>query len=247
MMVAAPASAATCSNGIETRQEIRTLSSDQLTKFVYALHVMQQQPAPGQPSAYDKFVKIHLDESALVHNTADFLPWHRAFLLEFEHALQKIVPTVTIPYWDVALDAQTPELSPVFGASEFGGNGNGPDGTLTDGPFATWAPLYPTQHLLTRDWSPGPTTIYPFVDDSSIAARQAAATSSFALTQALQLAHGLVHNNIGGDMETMDSPNDPLFWMLHAYLDKVWADWQRRPRRTPRPTQARTPTARRLA
>jgi tyrosinase len=22
------------------------------------------------------------------------------------------------------------------------------------------------------------------------------------------------------------SPNDPAFWMVHAFVDKLWADWQ---------------------
>jgi hypothetical protein len=29
---------------------------------------------------------------------------------------------------------------------------------------------------------------------------------------------------MGGDA----SPNDPIFWLHHCMLDKVWADWQER-------------------
>ena len=41
--------------------------------------------------------------------------------------------------------------------------------------------------------------------------------------------HGLAHFMIGGkngDFSGMMSPNDPFFWLHHAYLDKVWNDWQ---------------------
>ncbi len=24
------------------------------------------------------------------------------------------------------------------------------------------------------------------------------------------------------------SPNDPVFWLHHAFIDKLWAEWQRR-------------------
>ena len=24
----------------------------------------------------------------------------------------------------------------------------------------------------------------------------------------------------------MTSPNDPLFWLHHCYIDKLWAEWQ---------------------
>jgi hypothetical protein len=40
--------------------------------------------------------------------------------------------------------------------------------------------------------------------------------------------HALVHNEIGGDLSTMYSPNDPIFYLHHCFIDKVWADWQKR-------------------
>jgi hypothetical protein len=27
-------------------------------------------------------------------------------------------------------------------------------------------------------------------------------------------------------MGTSASPADPLFWLHHAFIDKIWADWQ---------------------
>ena len=41
--------------------------------------------------------------------------------------------------------------------------------------------------------------------------------------------HGLIHFAVGGkkgDFSGMMSPNDPFFWLHHAYLDKIWNDWQ---------------------
>ena len=35
------------------------------------------------------------------HNAPAFLPWHRAFLLEFEREMQKIDPRVALPYWRI--------------------------------------------------------------------------------------------------------------------------------------------------
>ncbi|KAJ1343786.1 hypothetical protein BSLG_001678 [Batrachochytrium salamandrivorans] len=43
------------------------------------------------------------------------------------------------------------------------------------------------------------------------------------------LPHGVVHNQIGGDcgdMGGMYSANDPLFFMHHAMVDRIWARWQ---------------------
>jgi hypothetical protein len=39
--------------------------------------------------------------------------------------------------------------------------------------------------------------------------------------------HGEVHVWVGGDMANpATSPNDPLFFLHHAFVDKVFSDWQ---------------------
>jgi tyrosinase len=43
---------------------------------------------------------------------------------------------------------------------------------------------------------------------------------------ALEGPHGWVHNAVGGTMGSSTSPADPLFWLHHAFIDKLWADWQ---------------------
>ena len=40
--------------------------------------------------------------------------------------------------------------------------------------------------------------------------------------------HADVHIFIRGDMETMSSPNDAIFYMHHANVDRLWNRWQRR-------------------
>jgi hypothetical protein len=39
--------------------------------------------------------------------------------------------------------------------------------------------------------------------------------------------HAQVHDMIGGDMSTMYSPNDPMFFLHHSNIDRLWAEWQR--------------------
>jgi tyrosinase len=54
------------------------------------------------------------------------------------------------------------------------------------------------------------------------------ANAGFAAFQtALERPHGWVHNAVGGTMATGDSPADPLFWLHHAFVDKIWDDWQK--------------------
>lgn len=41
--------------------------------------------------------------------------------------------------------------------------------------------------------------------------------------------HNIVHYCIGGtdgDMQTYHSPNDPLFFLHHSFIDKLWNKWQ---------------------
>lgn len=51
--------------------------------------------------------------------------------------------------------------------------------------------------------------------------------------------HNRVHVWVSGRMATGVSPppptppNDPVFWLHHAFIDKLWADWQKRHPRSP--------------
>lgn len=47
-----------------------------------------------------------------------------------------------------------------------------------------------------------------------------------ALTEDL---HNLVHRYVYGNFVTSSSPNDPVFWMHHAQIDRMWTIWQERP------------------
>jgi tyrosinase len=38
--------------------------------------------------------------------------------------------------------------------------------------------------------------------------------------------HNRVHVWVGGNMLLMTSPDDPVFFLHHCFIDKVWADWQ---------------------
>jgi hypothetical protein len=47
-------------------------------------------------------------------------------------------------------------------------------------------------------------------------------------------AHAAVHIAIGGTMNSSSSPADPIFFLHHANLDRIWAEWQQKnPRSNP--------------
>jgi tyrosinase len=58
-----------------------------------------------------------------------------------------------------------------------------------------------------------------------------AATPSFRNTVEGWIGPGLhnrVHVWVGGDMDPGTSPNDPVFFLHHCNVDRIWASWQQR-------------------
>ena len=56
----------------------------------------------------------------------------------------------------------------------------------------------------------------------------------------LEAIHGNVHNAVGGDMATAHSPSDPLFFLHHANIDRLWAQWERSPKAAEPPNATTT-------
>jgi tyrosinase len=50
--------------------------------------------------------------------------------------------------------------------------------------------------------------------------------------------HNLVHRSVGGTMMQACSPNDPVFFLHHCNVDRLWARWQKR-----NPTQSYLPSS----
>jgi len=150
-----------------------------------------------------------------------FLPWHRAYLYGFEMALRDIDPDVTLPFWDWTHD---PGIPPAFDAAKL------PDGNAN--------PLYsaridvdksradPPRHGVTsRD--PDPTQPLPSKDeiDKVLGVN---GWSRFTSDMEGQL-HDRVHGWVGGDMGQVDwAAYDPIFWVHHCQVDRLWWVWQTR-------------------
>jgi hypothetical protein len=48
-----------------------------------------------------------------------------------------------------------------------------------------------------------------------------------AFSQLVEAHHNEAHDMVGGDMaDPRVSPSDPIFWLLHAYYDHVFATWE---------------------
>jgi tyrosinase len=232
----APAVAAACAK-VTQRREWRQLSDPEQAAYIAAVKAAQLRQSPTQPSVYDKLVQMHVLLSAQIHSVAAFLPWHRFYLFLFEKVLQKVSgnPDLFVPYWNWALDSQTPDLAEIWGdneQTEFGRDGDpAADFCVSSGAFRGWKPMYPTPHCLRRKWTE-PGRIGALYSPENLMAAASTAVNYAAFRPSIEGApHASVHINIGGavgDMAMMHSPNDPVFFLHHAYVDFLWAQWQKR-------------------
>jgi tyrosinase len=184
------------------------------------------------------------------HNGPAFFPWHRQYILQFEKDLQSIDPSVTLPYWDWTAPATDKNSSP-FTADFLGNDGESapPDkpedaGKVVDGPFAHDGPNHWTINVKDEPQDPdyldrGFGRISGSERLPTVVQLQRAMSiiyydgpvwklgSPGFRTAAEVTLHNLVHRWVNGAMVRMTSPNDPVFWLHHANIDRLWGDWQR--------------------
>lgn len=183
------------------------------------------------------------------HMGPAFLPWHREFLLRFESDLQKISPNIVLPYWDWATDAALKDStkSPIWRNDFMGGNGNpANDFIVEEGPFAAgkWEVLDEEGNLAgslkrnfrgndhsltlpTREDVRKVLLVTPYdAPDWNMTSNPSFRNQLEGFINGPQL-HNLVHVWVGGHMGYVPTaPNDPVFFLHHANVDRIWAMWQ---------------------
>ncbi|KAG8745121.1 hypothetical protein FRC10_008732 [Ceratobasidium sp. 414] len=202
---------------------------------------------------YDDWTYLHVDSNVKTHITALFFPWHRWYLDAFERAMKTNCGfNGTMPYWNWGMDAADFSKSPIFDADPVYGIGTWGkkenDWHITDGAFNESVRAYPVPHIIRRQWTPQPfgvNLIFPFeYPDKKLFANETATHKNmqhmidnfrgdsdafFGAMEGVraQGVHNAVHLSIGGDMsDPSPTPSDPLFWLHHGMLDRVFAMWQ---------------------
>ncbi|TPX13319.1 uncharacterized protein E0L32_006292 [Thyridium curvatum] len=174
----------------------------------------------------------------IAHGKAAFFSWHRRFISVYEQYLKdKCTYTGALPYWDWTLDWENLPGSPIFSAvAGFGGNGDhtAPKGVgdghcVTDGPFADLHPLFYGSTLRPHCLSRGFTDFHG--RNASPAVVQEVLGSADYETFFLAVEngpHNVAPNGIRGDFYSFTAPYDPIFYLHHAQLDRLWFLWQRK-------------------
>ncbi|MEP7180067.1 MAG: tyrosinase family protein [Pseudonocardiales bacterium] len=91
--------------------------------------------------------------------------------------------------------------------------------TDRDIPAALSDPALLASWSVARDWNPD------LMPDQAEVDAATGKKSYTAFQRTLESVHGAVHNAVGGTMAGPDSPADPLFFLHHANIDRIWARW----------------------
>ncbi|KAK0623697.1 hypothetical protein B0T14DRAFT_536537 [Immersiella caudata] len=238
LLLCAPTNAQPCTNPAK-RRAWHTLNNIEKTEYLDAELCLMNKPArlglPGAKTRFDELQAIHQLQAYATHHVGAFLPFHRLMMLAHETALRtECGYTGYQPYWQEQLDAgkfsQSVLFDPVYG---FGGDGSRTTGCITTGPFANYTnslgPGYEiTNHCINRRISDAMSARSSQANVGNCLAKPDFGTAWPCIEDA---PHGGGHGGVGGQMiNGVSSPGDPIFYLHHTWLDKVFWDWQARDR-----------------
>ncbi len=223
-----------------TRKDANTLTSSERAEFVNAVLTLKE------TGIYDQFVLRHANAVMdAIHRAPAFLPWHRRFIWDFERELQRVSnnPDLGLPYWNWP---QGGENASMWDDDLLGGNGDQFTRIVNSGPFRSgewtivnrsgvatgplrrafgqesWAASLPTQQEIEAVLAVTPYDVLPWNTGSDPSFRNQ--LEGFRGPNLHNRGHGWV----GGSMLPMTSPNDPVFFLHHCMVDKLWHEWQLR-------------------
>lgn len=224
---------------LRTRRDIREVeqSPEELKNLRHAFFMLRKQPPtcddPSATSEYDCWAAYHNNfiDYGCRHLSDLFWPWHRYHLVEFEKALRRSDPVhpervanVTLPYWNWS-QAPSGNNFPVglekelLAPSEFYPE-DCPDPANCVNPL--WAP---NRRSVTACQAIKEACVKEALDlrTWSTFAGGDNAASAFEL-QAHNFMHSRYINGLMGSPST--AARDPIYWLFHAYIDRVWDQWQ---------------------
>jgi len=186
-------------DGLVTRPSWGTFKNGpNFQSFVDAIKTMRDNTNSNDINSWVYWANIH--ENHCPHGIPYFLAWHRGYVYLFEMQLKKVAKNsaLQLPYWDYYTDPNMPE--------DFTNN------------------EYPSLYVDNRRSTNvrNALTLDPFQD--AIKNFQRGRVNAFEPSVESK-PHNPVHNLIGGWMPTMQSPRDPIFWLHHGNIDRLWVAW----------------------
>ena len=216
---------------VRIRKDANQLGPAERDRFTTALGKLNNEGA----GLFKDFREMHRLLVALMqaHGNPGFLPWHRAYLLDLERELQRIDPSVTLPYW--RFDRPAPN---VFTADFMGDSGVGDTVVFsganllrqwqTDGvPGITRDPGFDVQAATANVISEASTLGLGGDRPNAVFDGGPSPAAGFDLMEFNP--HGNAHTSFVPPSwlrSAGTAPRDPVFFLLHCNVDRLWARWQ---------------------
>ena len=188
------------------------------------VHGIGPAPPPGAPASPQW--------NTCQHGHWWFLPWHRMYLIFFERIIRRLSgnPSFSLPFWDYTAGTAPGNVyparalplifrQPTVGNPLFIPNRNAAlnaGGTMAASTVSTAAAMASLVFA-------GPTG-----SSNSFGSQQIAAPNHGAVPHGLleTTPHDSVHVAIGGFMGSFGTAaRDPIFWMHHCNIDRLWNHW----------------------
>lgn len=201
-------------------------------------------PGPGKGVYVKDFVDMHVSGAYnSEHGDTHFLPWHRLYLLDLERLLQKINPLVSLPYW--RFDKPAPKLfhqnflgetDPLPPNAPFTrGTANKLVKFSIDNQLSKWQINDVSGILREAFFNPlnDPGNVMNEEETLELGEGRQNPTDAFLGARATGFTrmegdpHGSAHVSFNGPVNYPPvAPKDPLFFLLHCNVDRLWARWQ---------------------
>ncbi|MDF0666019.1 MAG: tyrosinase family protein [Nitrospira sp.] len=205
---------------VRIRKNANRLTQEERDRFVAAFAQLNNQGLGRFADFRDMHTAVSDPEA---HRRPGFLPWHRAYLLDLERELQAIDPSVALPYW--RFDQPAPNIF----ALDFLGVSD-PLGTVqfsATNPLQFWTTdgVQGINRRPLNGWNPA---TQPGPGVRTEAQTLALGTQYPAFRTMEGNPHGQTHTRFGGSISSIPTAaRDPLFFLLHCNVDRLWAKWQR--------------------
>jgi tyrosinase len=207
---------------VRIRKNAQTLSAAERDRFVAALATLNG----GGAGRFRDFRDMHVDAADREeHGNVGFLPWHRAYILDLERELQAIDASVALPYWRFDQPAPNVFTRAFMGVSNAAGRVEFSAGH----PFGTWRTDGQLGISRRPSFAAGAAPGGLRTETQTIALGGPAPNAAYASFDVMEgNPHGFAHTSfLSGFIRAIQTAaRDPLFFMLHCNVDRLWAKWQ---------------------
>ncbi len=220
---------------LHVRRNVYTITPAAMNSYRAGVAAMKARP-DTDPTSWVYQAKMHALNAGTAaalqdqcqHRQFFFFSWHRMYTYYFERILRKASgdPSLTLPYWNYTDDPAQAVLPDAFRTPANTSN------ALYDGSrsaaYNGGAGLPAADVSYTSGFNlinfTTPTLGSPSFGGQTVSA-PAHFPSSAGSGGVERSPHNNVHNDISGNMAAGESPLDPIFWLHHANIDRLWKRW----------------------